>query len=147
MPRAREGQRGTSIFSMVVLEHALRGVYPQIDIVATPEGAPAAMVHCNNCTGEIDAWAAVFMEFAEKAGFAMRKAACYDLLYRVALEADGPPQACVAYNYLAGEPVAGMEQGRPLLGVACPACRGGWRPLCARSFTPRAPRCAWAWTF
>ena len=123
-PRTGNVSAGTSIFSMVVLEHALRGVYPQIDIVATPEGAPAAMVHCNNCTGEIDAWAAVFMEFAEKAGFAMRKAACYDLLYRVALEADGPPQACVAYNYLAGEPVAGMEQGRPLL-VRMPGMRWG----------------------
>lgn len=123
-PRTGNVSAGTSIFSMVVLEHALHGVYPEVDIVATPEGAPTAMVHCNNCTGEIDAWAAVFMEFAEKAGFAMQKAACYDLLYHAALEAGGPPQACVAYNYLAGEPVAQMEQGRPLL-VRMPGMRWG----------------------
>ncbi len=123
-PRTGNVSAGTSIFAMVVLEHALHGVYPEVDIVATPEGAPTAMVHCNNCTGEIDAWAAVFMEFAEKAGFSMQKAACYNLLYRAALEADGPPQTCVAYNYLAGEPVAGIEQGRPLV-MRMPGMRWG----------------------
>ncbi|MFR9224259.1 MAG: hypothetical protein ACLVKN_21455 [Flavonifractor plautii] len=50
---------------MIVLEKPLSKVYSEIDMVATPSGQPAAMVHCNNCTNEINAWAQVFKGFLE----------------------------------------------------------------------------------
>ena len=53
---------------MIVLEKALSSVYPQIDMVTTPDGAPVAMVHCNNCTSDINAWVNIFDEFAESIG-------------------------------------------------------------------------------
>ncbi|NLZ45807.1 MAG: ATPase, partial [Clostridiales bacterium] len=41
---------GTSVFAMIVLEHELKKVHAEIDLVTTPDGNPVAMVHCNNCT-------------------------------------------------------------------------------------------------
>lgn len=105
---------GTSIFSMVVLEKALKGVYPEIDMVTTPSGKPVAMVHCNNCTGDIDAWVKLFSEFAVLSGNPIEKSKLYDMLYFKALEADKDCGGLVSYNYLSGEPVSGLSEGRPL---------------------------------
>lgn len=105
---------GTSIFSMVVLEKALKGVYPEIDMVTTPSGKPVAMVHCNNCTGDIDAWVKLFSEFAALSGNPVEKSKLYDMLYFEALKADKNCGGLVSYNYLSGEPVSGLSEGRPL---------------------------------
>lgn len=105
---------GTSIFSMVVLEKALKGVYPEIDMVTTPAGKPVAMVHCNNCTGDIDAWVRLFSEFAELSGNPIDKPKLYDMLYFEALKADKDCGGLVSYNYLSGEPVSNLSEGRPL---------------------------------
>ena len=105
---------GTSIFSMVVLEKALKGVYPEIDMVTTPAGKPVAMVHCNNCTGDIDAWVRLFSEFAELSGNKIAKPELYDMLYFEALKADKDCGGLVSYNYLSGEPVSNLPEGRPL---------------------------------
>lgn len=105
---------GTSIFSMVVLEKALRGVYTEIDMVTTPSGKPVAMVHCNNCTGDIDAWVKLFSEFAALSGNPIEKSKLYDMLYFEALKADKACGGLVSYNYLSGEPVSDLSEGRPL---------------------------------
>ncbi len=105
---------GTSIFAMLVLDRPMRGVYPEIDVVATPDGKPVAMVHCNNCCCEIDAWAGIFGEFARTAGFPMDSSALYELLFCKAMEGESDCGGVFAYNFLSAEPVAGIETGRPM---------------------------------
>lgn len=105
---------GTSIFSMVVLENQLSQVYEEIDMVTTPTGSPVAMVHCNNCCTDFDYWVSVFAEFANAADSNLSKPQIYDLLYNQALEADADCGGLVNYNYFSGEPVAHMQDGRPL---------------------------------
>jgi sugar (pentulose or hexulose) kinase len=106
---------GTSIFAMIVMEKELSNVYPEIDIVTTPTGKPVAMVHCNNCTSDIDAWIKLFMELHDTTGVKMDKAALYDALYYKALEADEDCGGLISYNYYSGEHITGIEEGRPLL--------------------------------
>ena len=105
---------GTSIFSMLVLEKPLDGMYPEIDMVATPDGSPVAMVHCNNCCSELDAWVKVFGEFAELTGAKLDKSELYEKLYHHAMTGAADCGGVVAYNFLSGEPVAGAESGRPM---------------------------------
>ena len=101
---------GTSIFGMTVLERPLSGIYPEIDIVTTPEGEDVAMVHCNNCTGDIDAWVKVFSEISP-----LPRHELYDLFYQSALEGDADCGGVYTCNYFSGEPITGVENGRPLV--------------------------------
>jgi sugar (pentulose or hexulose) kinase len=114
---ARSGNisAGTSVFAMVVLEKDLSCVHPEIDIVTTPTGDPVAMVHCNNGTGDIDDWAALFGELSEAMGLRTDKNQLYGLLFQKALEADNDCGGLLAYSYFTGEPVTGLGDGRPLL--------------------------------
>lgn len=105
---------GTSIFAMAVLQNQLSQVYEEIDMVTTPTGKPVAMVHCNNCCTDLDYWVSVFGEFAKVSGSALTKPQIYDLLYNKALEADADCGGIVNYNYFSGEPVAHLQEGRPL---------------------------------
>jgi sugar (pentulose or hexulose) kinase len=105
---------GTSIFAMIVLEKGLSKVYPEIDMVTTPSGRPVAMVHCNNCTTDIDAWVRLFAEICEAVGADVGKPALYDMLYEKALEGEPDCGGLLTYNYHSGEPITGFEQGRPL---------------------------------
>ena len=105
---------GTSIFAMIVLEKALKQVHPEIDMVTTPSGAPVAMVHCNNCTSDLNAWVKLFGEFAETFGMKIDTGDLYGKLYRKALEADADLGGLLAYNYFSGEHITGFEEGRPL---------------------------------
>ena len=106
---------GTSIFAMVVLEKNLSQVHEEIDMVTTPSGKPVAMVHCNNCTNEINAWASVFRGFLEALGQKADMNAVYTAMFRSALAADQDAGGLLLYNYLSGEPVAGFSEGRPLM--------------------------------
>ena len=114
-PRTGNVSAGTSIFAMIVLERALSRVYPEIDIVTTPAGAPVAMVHCNNCTSDIDAWISVFGEYARALGMSPAKPALYDALYNAALSGDADCGGLLSYNFFSGEHILGFEEGRPLL--------------------------------
>jgi len=114
-PRTGNISAGTSIFSMIVLEKALSKVYSEIDMVTTPEGHPVAMVHCNNCTSEVNAWANLFREFADSAGIPISNDDLYGLLFRKALEGDADCDDVLCCGYLAGEPITNLEEGRPLL--------------------------------
>lgn len=105
---------GTSVFSMVVLEKPLSKVYPEIDMVTTPTGKPVAMVHCNNCTSDINAWASLFTEFARAIGSDISKGKVFDLMYEMANSGEKDCGGLVSYNYYSGEPVAGCQEGRPL---------------------------------
>ena len=105
---------GTSIFSMVVTEKALSKVHEEIDMVTTPDGSPVAMVHCNNSTSDLNAWVNLFDEFAGKCGMKLDKNELYGKLYQEALSADADCGGLMAYNYFSGEPVTGLEEGRPM---------------------------------
>jgi sugar (pentulose or hexulose) kinase len=105
---------GTSVFAMIVMEKELSKVYPEIDIVTTPAGKPVAMVHCNNCTSDIDAWIKLFRELLDMGGAKINKAALYDELYYKALEAQEDCGGLLSFNYFSGETITGFEEGRPL---------------------------------
>ena len=105
---------GTSSFSMIVLEKELSKPYEPIDIVTTPDGSLVGMVHCNNCTSEINAWAELFKEYQEMLGVPIDMGALYERLFSKALEGDADCGGLMAYNYVSGEPVTGFAEGRPL---------------------------------
>lgn len=114
-PRTGNVSAGTSIFAMVVLEKPLSRVYPELDMVTTPAGAPVAMVHCNTCTSDLDAWVSVFAQLLERAGTKLAKPQLYDMLYNEALSGAPDCGGVTAYNCYSGEPVIGLKEGRPLL--------------------------------
>ncbi len=105
---------GTSSFSMIVLEKPLSKPYEPIDIVTTPDGSLVAMVHCNNCTSDINAWVGIFREFQEMLGVPVDTGEIYRKLFNKALEGDTDCGGLMAYNYVSGEPVTGLSEGRPL---------------------------------
>ncbi len=114
-PRTGNVSAGTSIFAMVVLERPLSRVYPELDMVATPTGRPVAMVHCNTCTSDLDAWVQLFAQVLEQAGHVLPKSQLYDMLYHQALSGAADCGGVVSYNCYSGEPVIGLSEGRPLL--------------------------------
>ena len=101
---------GTSVFAMVVLEK----VHPEIDMVTTPDGSAVAMVHCNNCTSDLNAWISLFEEFTQAFGMKVDRNDLFGTLYRKALEGDPDCGGLLAYNYFSGEHITGFEEGRPL---------------------------------
>lgn len=105
---------GTSVFSMVVLEKELSKVYPELDLVTTPSGDLVAMVHCNNCTSDLNAWVNIFKEFAEAFGVDVDMNKLFGTLYNKSMEGDVNGGNLLAYNYISGENITGMEEGRPL---------------------------------
>lgn len=105
---------GTSIFAMVVLEEELSKVYTEIDMVTTPTGRPVAMVHCNNCTSDLDAWIRLFGEWNTIMGNQISKPQLYDTFYYKAMEGRADCGGLLSYNYYSGEPITGLDQGRPL---------------------------------
>ena len=113
-PRTGNISAGTSIFAMVVPGKEISAVYPEIDIVATPSGNTVALVHCNNCSGDLDAWVRLFGEAIGLAGIHPDKSEMYTSLYSLALEGEPDCGGLLSYNYLSGEHITGLEQGRPL---------------------------------
>jgi sugar (pentulose or hexulose) kinase len=114
-PRTGNVSAGTSIFAMVVLERPLSNVHHELDLVTTPAGDPVAMVHCNNGASELAAWAGMFTRFTAAAGSPLTSDAVFDTLFREALAGDADAGGLLAYNHLAGEPIAGLIEGRPLV--------------------------------
>lgn len=106
---------GTSIFAMIVLEKALSDYYTEIDMVTTPTGKPVAMVHCNNFTSVINAWAGLFSELTNVLGAKVEKEELFTVLFQQAMNADPDVGGMVSCNYYSGEPITGLEEGRPLL--------------------------------
>jgi sugar (pentulose or hexulose) kinase len=114
-PRTGNVSAGTSIFAMVVLEHPLASAHHELDLVTTPAGDPVAMVHCNNGASELAAWAGVFGQFAAASGARLDGDAVFEVLFRAALDGEADAGGLLAYNHLAGEPIAGLVEGRPLI--------------------------------
>ena len=105
---------GTSSFSMIVLEKELSKPYEVIDMVTTPDGYPVAMVHCNNCTSDLNAWVNLFKEYQQLLGVPVDMNEVFGKLYNNALTGDPDCGGLMSYNYFSGEPVTGLTEGRPL---------------------------------
>ncbi len=105
---------GTSSFSMIVLEKELSKPYEMIDMVTTPDGSLVAMVHCNNCTSDLNAWVNIFKEYQQLLGVPVDMNEVFGKLYNHAMTGDADCGGLVAYNYFSGEPVTGLAEGRPL---------------------------------
>lgn len=105
---------GTSVFAMIVLERELKKAYEEIDLVTTPTGHAVAMVHCNNCTSDLNAWVNMFKEFAESFGMEVDMNKLFGTLYRKALEGDDDCGGLLSYGYFSGEHITGFEEGRPM---------------------------------
>jgi sugar (pentulose or hexulose) kinase len=105
---------GTSVFAMVVLERELSKVYREIDLVTTPAGDLVAMVHCNNCTSDLNAWVSLFREFSEAMGMETDTTKLFSVLYNKALEGDADCGGLLSYGYYSGEHITHFEEGRPL---------------------------------
>ena len=99
---------------MIVLEKALSKLYPEIDMVTTPTGKPVAMVHSNNCTSDLNAWVDLFKEFTSAIGVEMGESKLYEMLYQKGLTGDADGGGLLAYNYLSGEHITHLEEGRPI---------------------------------
>lgn len=115
--RVRTGNisAGTSVFGMVVLEHELKEVHHEIDLVTTPDGNLVGMVHCNNCTSDLNAWVNCFKEFLESLGVEVSMPKIYDAFYYEAEKGDPDCGGLLAYNYFSGEHTTGFEEGRPMI--------------------------------
>ena len=113
--RVRTGNvsAGTSDFAMIVTEKPL-GVHREIDMVTTPAGAPVAMVHCNNCTSDINAWVNLFAEYAEMMGMPVNKGELFVKLFNKALEGNTDCGGLLSFNYFSGEGVTDLDEGRPV---------------------------------
>ena len=106
---------GTSANLTVILEKPLKNYYPEIDIIATPMGAPAALIHTNNCTSEINEWVNMFSEVAALCGADVNKGDLFTLLFKKSLESESNVGKITAYNFLAGEPLGKTEKGLPMV--------------------------------
>ena len=113
---------GTSVFAMIVLEKPLSKVYPEIDMVTTPTGKPVAMVHCNNCTSDINAWAGMLKGFCDSLGLNASMNDIYTAIFNAALQGDKDCGGVVNVALFSGEPVVGLDEGRPML-CACPTLK------------------------
>lgn len=114
-PRTGNVSAGTSIFAMVVLEKKLDRVHHQLDLVTTPVGDLVAMVHCNNGASELNAWVDLFAEVAQRVGSPADKATIFETVVRSALHGAPDCDGLMSYNYLSGEPITGLAEGRPLI--------------------------------
>lgn len=107
---------GTSVFSMVVLEHPLKDqTVPEIDFVTTPVGDPVAMVHCNNCTSDINAWIGLLRSYNTLMGFDVKGDELYTKLFSAALDADKAAGGLMSSPFVSGENIMGVQVGHPLV--------------------------------
>lgn len=102
---------GTSVFAMVVLEKPLSRVYSELDLVTTPDGEPVAMVHCNNCTSEVNSWMEIFKEVLKEFHVDATDGDIFTKMFNKALEGDSDGGNLLAYPYLSGEHITGVESG------------------------------------
>lgn len=114
-PRTGNVSAGTSVFAMIVMDKPLSEVHKEIDVVTTPDGNPVAMVHCNNCTSDINAWAGMLKGFTNALGLDIDMGKIYTAFFSSALNGKADADSIISYNYFSGEPVTGLAEGRPLI--------------------------------
>ncbi len=113
-PHTGNVSAGTSIFAMVVLETPLSRMHRELDLVTTPAGDLVAMVHCNNGASELNSWVGLFAEFAGALGLDVDSSTVFETLFTQALRGTTDGGGLMAFNYLSGEPITELHEGRPL---------------------------------
>jgi sugar (pentulose or hexulose) kinase len=111
-PRTGNVSAGTSTFALIVLERQLQKLYREIDMVATPSGAPCAMSHANNGTSDLNAWVSLFGEFAKLMGYETDAGTLFQKLYTESLKGDADCGGLLAYGYYSGENITMLNEGR-----------------------------------
>lgn len=114
-PRTGNVSVGTSVFAMVVLEHNLRRVHEEIDMVTTPDGKPVAMAHANNGSSDLDAWMGLFGQVCDTLGITPSRDELYGTLLPLILKSDAEAGGLLSIGYVSGEHITGFTEGRPLL--------------------------------
>ncbi|PTE69244.1 ATPase [Staphylococcus devriesei] len=114
-PRTGNVSAGTSIFSMIVLEQPIKDVYPEVDIVTTPDGYEVAMIHANNCTSDINAWVDLFGEVLDTMGVKYDKGELFTKLFESALKGDKDLGKLLSFGYISGEFITDVQHGYPML--------------------------------
>lgn len=122
--RAKRGNisAGTSVFAMITLDKPLSRYYREVDVVSTPVGNQAAMVHCSNCSSDINAWVDIFGQFAAASGLSLSRNDLFDLLFTEALKGDDDCSEMLSYNFFSGEHIAELTEGRPVF-ARSPECK------------------------
>ena len=115
LPKTANVSSGTSANLTVILEKPLQNYYKEIDVIATPDGYPAALIHANNCTTEINEWVSLFGEVVSLFGLNVSKSELFTRLFKHSLQSDVHVGEMVSYNFLAGETLAETEKGAPLV--------------------------------
>ncbi len=90
-------------------------VYKEIDVITTPSGTNAALVHVNNGTSEINAWEKLFKEVSTSFNEDVSDGDIYSLMFNKALEGDKSIKGLYAVDYLSGEPITHFNEGKLLL--------------------------------
>lgn len=72
------------------------------------------MVHCNNCTSDLNAWIGLFKEFSDMFGMDIDINDIYGRLYNNAMTGEKDCGGLVAFNLFSGEPVIGLDDGAPM---------------------------------
>ena len=106
---------GTSIFAMIVLDKSMSNKHSEIDIVMTPNGNEVAMIHCNNCSSELNNWIKLFSEYNELFGLSVKKDVLYEKLFNCSLEGDKNCGNIFVCNYITGENITDIEEGSPFV--------------------------------
>ena len=105
---------GTSIFLMVVLDKPLENYYPEIDVVSTPDGYDAAMLHANNCTTDLNSWMFLMQDCLKAFNVDKSMSELYTTLFLKSKEADDDIGGLLNYNYCSAEPISNVDKGLPL---------------------------------
>ena len=137
-PRTGNVSASTSAFAMIVLEAPLRSLIEEIDLVATPSGAPVAMAHGNNCTSDLNAWVEVFSQFAEAIGAPVERGRLFDVLLGAAAQGYMDEAGVISHNFLSGDALVHLPAGRPLT-MRRPGSALPWPASCARTCSPCSP--------
>lgn len=105
---------GTSAFAMIVLSNTLKDMYPEIDVVTTPDGSEVAMIHTNNCTSDINDWMNLFGEVLNVMGVDFSSDELYGHIFECSLSSDDNIGGLLSYNYVSGENITNVDTGYPL---------------------------------
>ena len=105
---------GTSAFAMIVLSNTLKDMYPEIDVVTTPDGSEVAMIHTNNCTSDINDWMNLFGEVLNVMGVDFSSDELYGHIFERSLSSDDNIGGLLSYNYVSGENITNVHTGYPL---------------------------------
>ena len=104
---------GTSSNTTIVTDKKM-GIHRELDIIASPSGYPAALIHVNNCTTDINHWVNLFKEVIAIGNGNISTGDLYTALFNKALEGEYDAGGLMSVNYYSGEGIPQIYSGKPL---------------------------------